>query len=110
MKDAKFHSTKALPAAGASNTSNSIDLSVATTFPNEWRLVNLEVAIPAMADHTNTSATATLTLQDSADGVTFANTSPLISIPVPGVASTGSSAATVKVPVPPAVRRYVQFK
>jgi hypothetical protein len=108
MKDAKFTLIQALPAAAANNNTTSIDLNIEAPSA-KWRQANIEVAVPALSDHTNVSVTNTLTLQDSSDNSTFANTQPLIQIAVVGVASTGSLASTVKVPLPPACRRYVRF-
>lgn len=108
MKDAKFNLTKALPNAGANNTTASIDLNVEVPYDNKFRRAFIQVAVPAMSDHTNTSVTDTITLQDSADNSNFANTTPLIQIATVGVAN-GPAAQTVKVPLPPSVRRYVRF-
>ncbi len=113
MKDASTSLTKALPNANASNTTSSIDLGVdppaSGGFSNKWRLAYVLVSIPALSDHTDSTKTNTFTLQDSADNSSFANTSPLVQVQLPGVATTGSAATAVKVPLPPGVRRYAQF-
>ncbi len=110
MKDALLSFTKALPNAGANNASDVIDLLQAVP-EIVHRQGYLEVAIPAMANHTNTSANVTFELQDSTvnTSANFANTSPLLRITVPGVASTGSAASTVKVPFLPDQKRYVRI-
>jgi hypothetical protein len=111
LKDAQFTVSLALPNTGANNNTASLNFNpeLAGFLTNQWRLGYWAVAVPALADHTNTSVNNTLTLQDSADGTNFANTSPLVQIQVPGVASTGSAAATVKVPNTPGIRQYVRF-
>ena len=112
MKDAQLSiAGKALPNTGANNNTNALDFNPELNgfFTNEWRLGYLLVTFPALSDHTNTSVTNTITLQDSADNSNFANTQPVVQVAVPGVASTGSALARVKVPLPPTVRRYVRF-
>ncbi len=49
-------------------------------------------------------------MQDSADNTTFANTNPLVQVSILGVTSTGSLAVVRKMPLPPAVRRYIRFR
>lgn len=116
MKDANFNLNLALPNAAANNNTNGLDLNIIPApstagkgHSNKWRLFYMEVDVPALSDHTNTSVTNTLTLQDSADNSNFANTNPLVQVTVPGVASTGSPAATVLLAVPPRTRRYIRF-
>ena len=109
MKDSKFTLTKALPNANASNLTASMDLNIEVPFDNKFREAYVLVTVPALSDHTDSTKTDTLTLQDSADNSSFANTAPLIQVQIAGVATTGSAATTVKVPLPPGVRRYIQF-
>jgi hypothetical protein len=110
LKDAKFSLSKALPNANANNNTSTIDLNGSGSFTEQWRLGYISVAIPALSDHTNTSVTNLITLKHSDEAAAnFADSDPLIQIKVVGVASTGSAAKTVKVPLPPAVKRYVQF-
>lgn len=109
-KDSNISFTKALPNAGASNASDTIDL-LQVTPATAYRLGYLEIRIPAMANHTNTSASVTYIVQDSAvdAAANFANTVPLMQITVAGVGSTGSAASTVKVPFQPGQKRYVRI-
>ncbi len=109
MKDAKFSLSRTLPNAAASNQTATLDLNVEVPYDTKFRKAFLVVTVPALADHTDTSKTNTITLQDSADNSAFADTSPAIVCKVVGVASTGSAAKTFQVPLPPGVRRYVQF-
>jgi len=111
MKDSTLKVTKALPNAAANNNTDSIDLHVeAGGFDNKFRRAFVLVTFPALSDHTNTSVTNLITLQDSAEAsANFANTAPLIQCQVVGVASTGSVATTFKIPLPPVTRRYIRF-
>ena len=109
MKDASKTVTKALPNAAAGNQTTTIDLGVELPFDNKFRLGYVAVSVPALTDHTDTSKTNTIVLQESADDSSYADTNPLIEIKVPGVAATGSLATVFKVPLPPGVKRYIQF-
>ncbi len=108
MKDASLTVTKALPNANAANNTPTIDLHIATPNSDKWRKAYLLITVPALSDHTDTTKTNTFRLQDSADDSSYANTGVQIQANVAGVASTGSAAATFKVPLPPDIRRYVQ--
>ena len=109
MKDASKQVTKALPNASANNNTNTIDLGVERPFDSKFRLAYVLVSVPALTDHVDSTKSDTFVMQDSADDSSYANTNPAITCSVPGVASTGSLATTFKVPLPPGVRRYVQF-
>jgi hypothetical protein len=107
LKDASLKVTKYLPAAAADNQTATFDLNSTglQLFPR-W----IEVSVPAIAAHTDSTKNITLTLQDSADDSTYADTDVSIRVVVPGVLTSGSAAATFRVPVPPDVNRYLQFK
>jgi hypothetical protein len=112
VKDAAFSLSQALPNANGNNNTAALDLNPEATgfLTNQWRLGYLEVAVPALSDHTNTSVTNKLALQHSAEAAAnFANVDPQTEIQVVGVASTGSAARTVKVALPPGIKRYVRF-
>lgn len=112
VRDAGITVTKALPAAGASNQTGTIDLGTGPWHPEE---LVIEVSIPAFASHTDSSKNVTLTLQDSADDSSYSNTdsgtgtNPAITITTPGVTTDGSAARVVRLHLPPGVRRYIQF-
>src|SRR5438105_2652903 len=108
LKDANFIFTKVLPAAAASNQTPTIDL-IAVSGDPDPSLFDIEVVVPALANHTDSTKTITITVQDSADNSTYANVTPLIQCQVPGVASTGSAATTFTFRLPPGIRRYVQL-
>lgn len=106
MKDAALHLEVYAPAAGNNASIAPMDLGVDQPgFSDNWRLGRLRVAYPAMPNHTDPTKSITVTLQDSGDnGATFANTSPLIQVSIPGVAATGSAAGYVDCPLPPGLR------
>lgn len=113
QKDGQYTVTKALPAAGANNNTDSIDLETAVGTPEN---VEVEVSIPAMAAHNSASYNVTILLQDCAttDGSfldldTGTGTLPDIQIVTPGVASTGSAARVVRFRLPRGTKRYLQF-
>ncbi len=114
MQDALLSTTKYLPAAGATNTTDVIDLSTylsANTGEDVRRLGFFRVAIPAMPENSDSSKTILIDLQDATNLVpgTFANTTPRTVIEIPGVSSSGSLALTVDVPLPPGLRGPVKF-
>lgn len=107
LKDATLIKTKVMPAAAATNYTDSIDLG--TTYPGATvEEHELEMAIGAMANNTDSSKTILFTLQDSADDSTFLDVSPLNQLQVDGVAVTGSVAVTKKIRLPSNVRRYIR--
>lgn len=107
LKDADLIKVKAIPAAGANHNTDTIDLGN-TTPGVAVEGVELEILIPALAAHTDNTKNVTVKVQDSADNVTFADVEQLAAWSVPGVASTGSAAATRRFRLPADVKRYVQ--
>lgn len=103
--DATYSTSKALPAATATNVSSSFDLESTGTKPSN---VEVEINVPAIAAHTTANNT-TLTLHDSADNSSFAEVVPLTQVKVLGVVSTGSVAIVARFRLPPNVRRYIAF-
>ena len=112
MKDAALHLGVYAPAAGANVSTNPMDLGIDQPgFSNQWRQGRLRVAWPAMPNLTSNADNITISLQDSPDGVTFANTgsansplTPVVQIVIPGVATNGAAAGSVDVAIPPATR------
>lgn len=112
MKDKALHLDIAFPAAGsAALNTGTLDLGVDVSgFSDQWRLGRLKVAVPALPNNADNTKTITLDLQDSGDGgATFANTQPRIQVTIPGVATTGSPATNVDVPLPPGLRGPIQL-
>jgi hypothetical protein len=106
LKDALLIRTLALPAAGVNATSESIDLGQVP--PNEFRFeVEMELpALPSLAD----TKKATITLEDSADGTTFAAIPSLAALEVTGAGGAGAVAVNRRVRLPVDVRRYLRAK
>lgn len=110
MKDATLQITKVLPAANATNTTNSID-----TGPRADSQViqpdspEIEITVPALPNHVGPALVITLDLYDSADNSSFTETGPRIQVRVPGVATTGSAAQTFRFRLPAATRRYIRW-
>lgn len=106
-KDASLEVTLALPAAGANANSDAIDFeAVAPGVTTE--AIELEVALPATPDLVDTKS-ITVHLEDSADGVTFADIATLASLVDAGVATDqGGAGATRTYKLPSDVRRYVR--
>ena len=112
MKDAALHLEVYAPKAGQSVQINPMDIGIDQPgFSNQWRQGRLRFAWQAMTNLTSAADNVTLTLQDSADGVTFSNTgsanspaTPNISVTITGIANTGVPAGYVDVPVPPGTR------
>jgi len=106
LRDNQLTQTKALPAAAANNNTGTFDLGVGPYHPEE---IVLEMAIPALAAHTDSTKNVTLKLQDSADDSTYADLSPLHEYILAGIASTGTAAKTIRLRLPPGIRRYLQI-
>lgn len=112
MKDALLHLGVYAPAAGANVSINPMDLGIDQPgFSNQWRLGRLRISWPAMPNFVSNADNITISLQDSPDGVTFANTgsansplTPVTQIVINGVATNGVAAGTVDMAIPPATR------
>lgn len=116
IKDASFVKTKALPAAGASNNTATFDTGDrGGFFPEE---IGVEISVPAMSAHSDTTKNMTVVVQHSSDDSSYANLDdnttgqlPDITFTIPGVASTGTPARIVRFRLPcGGLKRYVQFK
>ena len=112
LRDTKLTVTKALPAAGASNNTGTIDLGVGPWHPEE---VLIEISIPACSGQTDTTKAVTITAQHSSDDSSYANlddgtgANNDVVLTTPGVASTGAAARVATVKLPPGTKRYIQF-
>jgi hypothetical protein len=106
IADALLRKIKALPAAGAANAADSIDLDQVTGGTLEAVEVVLEA--PAVANLA-AAKTITYTFKDSADGVTFAAIVELATVVQTGAAGTGGADAVERrVRLPPGARRYIR--
>ncbi|HEX3817671.1 MAG TPA: hypothetical protein VHW03_05230 [Chthoniobacterales bacterium] len=104
--DLNLQVSQALPAAGASNNTASID----TGNANPGRIPNVEMvfampATPSLADTKN----ITLTLQDSADNSSFALVTDIPAKIVTGAGGVGGAGLIYQCKLPIALRRYVRL-
>ena len=107
-----------LPVSGQSNVVGALDLGVtAIPLSDQWRQGRLSVDVPAIPNATNPNAAITLTLQDTQDGVNFANCQPLCQVVLPGQAGgilacgpgQFASPLSVDFPLPPRLRGPIQI-
>lgn len=115
IKDANFVKTKALPSAGSSNNTATFDTGARTGFfPEE---IGVEVSVPALTAHTDSTKDVTIKVQHSDDDSSYADlddgvtgTVPDITFAIPGVTTDGSAARIVRFRLPTdGLKRYVQF-
>jgi len=100
---------KALPAAAATNYSDSIDLGTDPATHGVLLEGKLEIYLPATPSLVD-AKTVTLTLQDSADDSTFTDVTGIATVVATGASSAGAAAITREVPIPSTLRRYVRLK
>jgi len=107
LLDSSLSVTTALPAAGATANSASIDLrqTTADTINEQFEVQVLLPATPSLADTKN----VTITFQDSADNSSFAAIPELATLVVTGAGGVGASAATRTVRLPSSARRYLRI-
>lgn len=106
LRDASLRATIALPAAGASANTPGINLGTAS--PGRVPAVELAVEVPATPALVDTKK-LTLTVQDSADGVTFAAVADLPQIVATGAGGTGAAAIARRFPLPIGLQQYVRL-
>lgn len=106
IRDTNLVVTKALPAAGATNYTDTINLGAPGISRDDFQL---EVAIPALPSLADTK-TYKATIQDSADGSSFDDVAALGIITLTGVSTSGAAAKTQLFPLPKDLRRYVRVK
>ncbi len=104
LKDAELIRTLALPAAGASASTASIDLAATTQVESHFEV---EIAVPAMPNLAE-GKTATVMLEDSANDVNFAPIAGLAPLEVTGGVGGGASAASLRVRLPNSARRHLR--
>jgi hypothetical protein len=107
IRDASLKTINALPAAGAANAHDSIDLGQVAAFPVNESLEVL-VTVPALPALANTKK-ATLALEDSANDADFLPIPELATIEVTGAAPDGGPATTRRVSLPGTCRRYLRL-
>jgi hypothetical protein len=105
MKDAILITTKALPAAAATNSHDGIDIGARSgTFGIVPDGVELEISWPALPALVE-AKTVTFTVNDSADNSSFASLG--LTKVLTGGAGNGHAAGSVKFKLPDSTRRYV---
>jgi hypothetical protein len=107
IRDTNLKVTKALPAAAATNTSDSIDL-LDKSPGLKLRNAEIEVALPATPALVD-AKTITLAIHDSADNSSFAAIPTLASVVATGASSAGAAAITRKFKLPESARRYIRL-
>lgn len=109
-QDANLNRSKALPAAGASASSDSINLGAFAGFgsirPEE---VNLIFGVPATPSLTEAKV-ITLTIEDSADNSSFTAIASIAARTITGqAAAAGGAAFEDKIPLPYDARQYIRI-
>jgi len=104
LKDANLIKTLALPAAGASAATEALDL---LQGPSQEAHFEVEMSFPALPSLADTKS-ATATLEDSADGITFAAIAALQPLKLTGAGGAGAALATRKVRLPSDARQYLR--
>ena len=107
MRDANLISSCAFPAAGGTAATIGIDLGESlamahgTRLPSKVEAVISYTALPNLAD----AHSATLTLQDSDDNLSFTSISDVATIT--GAGGIGAAAGNTRFRLPPLTRRYL---
>ena len=112
MKDAALTLIVNFPAAGGSVNTGTLDIGVnIPAFSGNWRMGSLSLTIPALPNNVDPAKIISISLLDSGDGgLTFAPVAAGIVANIPGVATTGSMAAIVDLPLPPGLRGPIQLQ
>lgn len=106
QQDQNYTSSVTVLAAGTSTAAFDLEQAVG----GDIEKVVFELAAPACTTAQLTDAKVlTYTLQDSADGTTFAAVDPLITTTQTGAGGAGAAAKTVRFRVPANTRRYVRI-
>ena len=103
LRDSALEIVRALPAQNNNVDSGAIELGLGV--PESIQVEISVPATPALAD----GQTLTFTLQDSADGVTFAAIPELETFVRTGAGGAGAPAAKRRVKLPPSVRQHLRM-
>lgn len=104
LKDALLTRTLALPAAGASASTAPIDLTSVLQAESPFEVEVRVEALPNLA----AGKSATVTLEDSANGSAFAAIAELAPLEITGGVGGGAAAASLRVRLPAAARRHLR--
>lgn len=108
LADASFSKSIALPAAAA--TAYTPAMNLGQSLIQSLEQIEFEITVPATPALVD-AKTITFTVQDSADGTTFAAVDPAISTVITGVATSQGGPATAKrFRLPSQTRQYVRLK
>lgn len=104
IKDENLSKTKALPAAGASASTDSVDLGADRVGPvgNE---VEVHITVPDLANLAD-DKDLTITFEDSADDSSWAAIAEAPVFTLTGAGGSGASGITRRIYLPPSTRRY----
>lgn len=106
LQDKNFVSSVTLLAAGANTAAFDLEQAVG----GDIEAVVFELAAPALTTAQLTDAkVVTYTLEDSADGSSFAAVDPLITTTQTGAGGAGAAAKTIRFRLPANTRRYVRI-
>lgn len=106
--DLTLTKSKLFPAAGASNTSDVIDLGCENPGRTAEGRFELFLQVPATPNLANTKK-ITITIEDSADNATFAPAIDLPAVVITGVGVAGGPAVDRNFTPPHTLRRYIRF-
>ena len=107
LQDAAWIFTKALPAAGASNAFTAVDtesVRPGCTEGTEWEYELPD--LPNLVDNTKSVTVNIYTTAAAGDSVS--GLTPIASLVVPGVATTGAASTFVRFKLPSTAKRYIQ--
>lgn len=104
LKDAQLIKTLALPAAGASGHTDTLDL---LQGPDQEAHFEVELSLPALPSLVD-GKSVSVTLKDSEDDVTFNAVAALAALTVTGSGGNGSAATTRKLRIPSDTKRYLR--
>jgi len=107
IRDALLTVTRTLPAAAANNSSTGINLEdAAPALHGEHHEFEISVpALPALVE----AKTLTITIQDSADNITFAAVEELATFVITGGVGDGADAESRTYRLPASVKQYVRI-
>ena len=106
LRDASLTVSKALPAANAANATDPIDLGQDRI--QSLEAIEFEIAVPALPALVEDKV-ITISVEDSADGETFAPVDPLVSTTITGGAGNGAGEKTTYFRLPSQTRRHVRL-
>ena len=104
LKDAQLIKTLALPAAGASGHTDTLDL---LQGPDQEAHFEVELSLPALPSLVD-GKSVSVTLKDSEDDVTFNAVAALAALTVTGSGGNDSAALTRKLRIPSNTKRYLR--